>query len=91
MVKSGIPVPSPLSSHSLAAQGLGSKPATPTSAAAGVCWAVHVGRALRLECHGFESHPRQLNFLRKNDCLGCTVLLCLVVCLLLSSFLLISH
>ena len=37
MVKSGIPVPSPLSSHSLAAQGLGSKPATPTSAAAGVC------------------------------------------------------
>ena len=36
--------------------------------------------------------PRQLIFLRKSDCLGCAVLLCLVVCLtLLSSFLLISH
>ena len=40
-------------------------------------------------CHGFESHPRQLIFLRESDCLGCAVLLCLVVCLTLfvSSFL----
>ena len=39
----------------------------------------------------YESHPRQLIFLRKSDCLGCAVLLCLVVCLTLlaSSFLLI--
>ena len=35
----------------------------------------------------FESHLRQLIFLGKNDCLGCAVLLCLVVCLtLLASF-----
>ena len=33
---------------------------------------------MRVECHGFESHPRQLIFLRKSDCLGCAVLLCLV-------------
>ena len=41
----------------------------------------------------YMSHPRQLIFLRKSDCLVCAVLLCLVVCLtlLLSSFLLISH
>ena len=40
-----------------------------------------------VECRGFESHPRQLIFLRKNDCLGCAVLLCFVVCLtLLASF-----
>ena len=39
------------------------------------------GRVLCLECHGFEFHPRQLIFLRKSDCLGCAVLLCLVVCL----------
>ena len=40
----------------------------------------------------FESHPRQLIFLRKSDCLGCAVLLCLVVCLtLLASFFLPSH
>ena len=32
---------------------------------------------------GFKSHPRQLIFLRKSDCLGCAVLLCLVVCLTL--------
>ena len=41
-----------------------------------------------VECRGFESHPRQLIFLRKSDCLGCAVLLCLV-CLFgffLSSF-----
>ena len=47
------------------------------------------GRALCLECRvpWFESHPRQLIFLRKSDCLGCAVLLCLVVCLtFLSSF-----
>ena len=44
------------------------------------------------ECCGFESHPRQLVFLRKIDCLGCAVLLCLVVCLtLLASFFLSSH
>ena len=45
-------------------------------------------------CIGFESYLRQLIFLRKSDCLGCAVLLCLVVCLtclLLPSFLLISH
>ena len=34
-----------------------------------------------VECRGFESHLRQLIFLRKSDCLGCAVLLCLVVCL----------
>ena len=40
---------------------------------------------------GFESHPRQLIFLRKSDCLGCAVLLCLVVCMtLLASFFLPS-
>ena len=55
------------------------------------------GRALCLECRvpWFESHPRQLIILRKSDCLGCAVLLCLVVCLTLlklaSTFLLISH
>ena len=37
-------------------------------------------------------HPRQLIFLRKSDCLGCAVLLSLVVCLtLLASFFLLSH
>ena len=45
-----------------------------------------------VECRGFESHPRQLIFLRKSDCLGCAVLLCLVVRLtLLASFFLPSH
>ena len=40
----------------------------------------------------FESHPRRLFFLRKSDCIGCAVLLCLVVCLtLLASFFLPSH
>ena len=44
-----------------------------------------------MECRGFESHPRQLIFLRKSDCLGCAVLLCLVclfdlACFFLSSF-----
>ena len=40
----------------------------------------------------FESHPRQLIFLRKSDCLGCAVLLCFVVCMtLLASFFLPSH
>ena len=47
------------------------------------------------ECRGFESHPRQLIFSRKSDCLGCAVLLylvCLFVCLgLLASFFLPSH
>ena len=39
------------------------------------------------------AHPRQLIFLRKSDCLGCAVLLCLVVvCLtLLASFFFPSH
>ena len=37
---------------------------------------------------GFESHPRQLIFSRKSDCLGCAVLLCLVFVFF---FLLISH
>ena len=45
-----------------------------------------------VECHGFESHPRQLIFLRKSNCRGCAVLFCLVVCLtLLVSFFLPSH
>ena len=59
-----------------------------------------------VECRGFESHPRQMGeyvstqtlvigssfFLRKSDCLGCAVLLCLVVCLtLLASLFLPSH
>ena len=45
-----------------------------------------------VECHGFESHPRQLIFLRKSDCLGCAVLLWLVVCLtLFASFFPPSH
>ena len=41
----------------------------------------------------FHVHdPRQLIFLRKSDCLGCAVLLCLAVCLtLLASFSLSSH
>ena len=42
-----------------------------------------------------HTHLRELIFLRKNDCLGCAVLLCLVclfVCLtLLASFFLPSH
>ena len=46
-----------------------------------------------IECRGFESHPRQLIFSRKSDCLGCAALLCLVCLfdLALSFFLLISH
>ena len=40
---------------------------------------------------GFESHLRQLIFLRKSDCLGCAVLLCLVCLTLLASFFLPSH
>ena len=44
-----------------------------------------------MECRGFESHPRQLIFLRKSDYLGCAVLLCLIclfdlACFFLSSF-----
>ena len=35
---------------------------------------------------GFESHPRQLIFSRKNDCLECAVLLCLVCLLDLACF-----
>ena len=42
-------------------------------------------------CRGFESHLRQLIFLRKSDCLGFAVLLCLVVYLtLLATFFLSS-
>ena len=45
-----------------------------------------------VECHGFESHLRQLIFLRISDYLGCAVLLCLVDCLtLLASVFLPSH
>ena len=40
-----------------------------------------------VECCWFESHPRQLFFLKKSDCLGCAVLLCLAVCLTLLVFL----
>ena len=40
---------------------------------------------------GFESHPRQLIFLRKSDCLGCAMLLCLVCLTLLAYFFLPSH
>ena len=40
----------------------------------------------------YMSHPRQLIFLWKSDCLVCAVLLCLVVCTtLLASFFLPSH
>ena len=46
---------------------------------------------MSVECRGFESHPRQLIFLRKSDCLGCTVLLCFVCLTLLASFFLPSH
>ena len=52
-----------------------------------------MGLLLDIHVHvrGFESHLRQLIFLRKSDCLGCGVLLCLVVCLtLLASFFLPS-
>ena len=45
-----------------------------------------------VQCRGFESYPRQLIVLRKSDCLGCAVLLCLIVCLtLLASLFLPSH
>ena len=43
-----------------------------------------------VECRGFESHPKQLIFLRKSDCLGCAVLLCLVL-FDLASFFFPSH
>ena len=51
----------------------------------------HCYKAEHVECSGFESHPRQLIFLRKSDYLGGAVLLCLVclfdlVCFFLSSF-----
>ena len=46
---------------------------------------------ISVECRGFESHPRQLIFLRNSDCLGCAVLLCLVCLTLLASFFLPSH
>ena len=43
-------------------------------------------------CLALLSYTWQLIFLRKSDCLGCAVLLCLVVCLtLLASFFLPSH
>ena len=40
-----------------------------------------------VQCRGFESHPRQL---RKSDCLGCAVLLCLVCLFDLACFFLSS-
>ena len=43
-----------------------------------VCIHVHALSRVYIECRGFEFHPRQLIFLRKSDCLGCVVLLCLV-------------
>ena len=48
-----------------------------------------VGRLSNLD----SVHLKQLIFLLKSDCLGCAVLLCLVVCLTLlaSFFLLISY
>ena len=58
---------------------------------------VHVAQLVErsvqsVECRGFEAHPRQLIFLGKSDCLGCAVLLCFVVRLiLLASFFLLSH
>ena len=56
------------------------------------CSAVVERSVYSIECRGFESHPRQLIFLWKRDCLGCAVLLCLVVCLtLLASFFLPCH
>ena len=52
----------------------------------------HMYMYIHVECHGFKFDLRQLIFLRKSDCLGCAVLLCLVVCLtLLASFFLPSH
>ena len=49
------------------------------------CIRVVVERLLQLQ-------PKQLIFLRKSDCLGCAVLLCLAVCLtLFASFFLLSH
>ena len=50
-----------------------------------------LGGVCTCTCRGFESHPRQLIFLWKSDCIGCAVLLCLVVCMtLLASFFLPS-
>ena len=44
-------------------------------------------RVYSVECCGFESHAAQ-----RSDCLGCAVLPCLVVCLiLLAPFFLIKH
>ena len=56
---------------------------------AGTCTCIY----MYMRC-GFKSHLRQLIFLRKSDCLGHAVLLCLVVCLtlsLLASFFPPSH
>ena len=44
-----------------------------------------------IECHGFESHLRQLIFSRKSDCLGCAVFALFVCLTLLASFFLPSH
>ena len=53
------------------------------------CSSIEVNGALQ-KIHIY-SYVRQLIFLRKSDCLGCAVLLCLVVCMtLLSSFFLPS-
>ena len=45
----------------------------------------------RVQCRGFESHPRQLIFLLKSDCLGRAVLLIVVCLTLLAFFFLPSH
>ena len=54
-----------------------------------ICTCIHVSTCI--ECRVFESHPMQLIFLWKSDCLGCAVLLCLVclfdlACFFLPSF-----
>ena len=47
-----------------------------------MCVSAGTGIYMYMYMHcGFEFHLRQLIFLRKNDCLGRAVLLCLVVCL----------
>ena len=52
---------------------------------------VNVKKEGRKKHTGFGSHPWQLIFLRKSDCLGYAVLLCLVVCLTLLASFLPSH
>ena len=49
-----------------------------------LCFAIII--IIFLFFHYIESHLRQLIFSRKSDCLGCTVLLCLVRLFDLASF-----